>query len=90
MHFEIEVNDYDVVLLLNRLISITGREPWKRKFATLQQQLNENAFLRDYQIERHGLELADLLWESFTAYKTGRVEFEKMRPSISCNKHKSS
>jgi hypothetical protein len=65
MRFEIDVNDFDVVSLLNRLIAITGREPWGRKFASLQHQLNENAFLRDYQIERHGLELSlrDLLSE---------------------------
>lgn len=65
MRFEIEVNDYDIVPLLNRLIAITGIEPWKRKFAALQQQLKENPFLRDYQIERHGLELSlrDLLAE---------------------------
>jgi len=65
MRFEIDVNDYDVVSLLNRLIAITGRAPWGRKFAALQQQLNDNEFLRDYQIERHGIELKlrDLLAE---------------------------
>jgi hypothetical protein len=65
MRFEIELNDYEVPSLLNRLIAITGREPWERKFAALRKQLNENGFLRDYQIERHGLELTlrDLLSE---------------------------
>lgn len=32
--------------------------------------------------ERRGLELTGLLWESYTAYKTGRVEFEKMLARI--------
>ena len=65
MRFEISVHGYEVIPLLDQLIAITGPEPWKKKFLTLQQQLNENEFLHDYQIERHGIELTfrNLLFE---------------------------
>jgi hypothetical protein len=65
MHFETELHDYDVVPLLNRLFAIAGEKPWQKKFSVLQRQLSENAFLRDYQFERHGIELKlrDLLAE---------------------------
>jgi hypothetical protein len=57
MRFEIDLIDTEAVSMLNRLIAITGIEPWRKKFKTLQQQLNENGFLRDWQAERHGMEL---------------------------------
>ena len=65
MRFAIELHDTEVVSLLNRLIAITGIEPWRKKFTVLQHQLRENNFLRDWQIERHGIELKlrDLLAE---------------------------
>src|ERR1044071_4374707 len=63
MRFSIDVYDHEVVPLLNRLVGITGEGPWLKKFGTLQQQFKENAFLRDWMVERHGVELkfAELL-----------------------------
>lgn len=57
MRLEIDLHDYDVVPLLNRMIEITGIAPWNRKFESLQQQLTRNNFLREYQIQHNGIEL---------------------------------
>lgn len=56
MRFEIDLFDTEVVSLLNRLVEITGINPWRKKFGTLQQQLHENQFLEELQLERHGIE----------------------------------
>jgi hypothetical protein len=57
VRFEIDLYDSQVVSLLNRMIAITGPEPWKKKFAVLQHQLKQNEFLREYQTGRLGIEL---------------------------------
>jgi len=57
VHFEIDLYDSQVVSLLNRVIAITGPEPWTKKFAVLQHQLKENEYLREFQTGRHGIEL---------------------------------
>ena len=63
MKFPIDVYDHEIVSLLQRLLAITGEGPWLKKFGTLHQQFKENEFLRDWMIERHGVELkfAELL-----------------------------
>ena len=65
MRFATQLLDSEIVPLLNRLIQITGYPPWHKKFSVLQQQLNENHFLKDWQEARHGIELKfrDLLAE---------------------------
>ncbi|MGH9908661.1 MAG: hypothetical protein ACRD8U_24135, partial [Pyrinomonadaceae bacterium] len=57
MRFEIDLLETEAVSTLNQLFAIPGIEPWRRKFTSLERQLNENGFLRDWQIEHHGIEL---------------------------------
>jgi hypothetical protein len=65
VRFQINVYDSEIIELLNKLVAITGHEPWARKFAALKEQLKDNPFLRDWQLEHHGVELRfhDLLVE---------------------------
>lgn len=57
MWFDIDVHDWEIVSLLERLVAITGPDPWVRKLRTLQQQARENPFLAQWQSERNGIEL---------------------------------
>lgn len=71
MRFTTRLTTANVKPLLNQLIEITGQEPWRRKFEALARQRTENWLLRDYQRERHGIEIGfnELLEE----YRTTRV-----------------
>ena len=57
MRFDIDVKDTEVSSLLRRFIAITGEEPWVRKFKVLQQHGIENPFLKQWQLERTGIEM---------------------------------
>ena len=57
MRFPIELHDYDIIPLLNRMMEITGVDPWSKKIAALQFHLKQNELLREFQLERHGIEL---------------------------------
>jgi len=57
MRFDINVKDTEVVALVNRFIAITGEEPWVRKFKVLRQHGAENPFLKQWQLERTGIEM---------------------------------
>ena len=57
MRFDIDVHDWQIASLLERLVSITGLDPWVRKWRTLEQQARENPFLREWQHDRNAIEL---------------------------------
>lgn len=57
MHFDIEVKDTEIVSLLERFIAITGEAPWIRKFKVLQQQGSDNPLLKQWQLDRSGIEM---------------------------------
>lgn len=57
MRFDINVKDTEVISLVSRFIAITGEGPWVRKFRVLQQQGIENPFLKQWQLERAGIEM---------------------------------
>lgn len=56
MRFSVDVHDTDVAELMNGLVHITGIEPWKRRFAWLHRELNENHFMEDWLRERCSIE----------------------------------
>src|SRR5262245_9142716 len=63
MRFPIDLHESEIVPTLTRLLAVTGEARWLKKFQTLGQQFKENPFLREWMIERHGVELklAELL-----------------------------
>jgi hypothetical protein len=57
MKLNIDVHDREIISLLERLVAITGPEPWVRKLRALEHQAGENPFLRKWQLERNCIEL---------------------------------
>lgn len=58
MRFSVEVHQEQIPLLINQLVGIAGVEAWKRRFAWLDQELNENEHMQEWLLERCALEWA--------------------------------
>jgi len=58
MQFSTDAVTAEIPLQMQRIISITGRKPWKRRLHWLNQQIRTHPTISYYLVERFGLELA--------------------------------
>lgn len=66
MRFPVEIYEADVPLLLERLLKITGADPWTKRCEWLTREVAENRHMDDWLRERCGLE-----WEFRESLQSG-------------------
>jgi hypothetical protein len=66
VQFPVEIHEATVPLLVERLVSITGVEPWTKRFEWLAREVQENSHMGEWLRERCGLE-----WELGASIESG-------------------
>lgn len=56
MRFPVEIHEADAPLMLERMLQITGHEPWTKRLEWLAREADENRYMIDWLRERFGLE----------------------------------